>query len=390
MSEQREPTLRIIWTDPVTGRHGYAVIDRLIGGISGGGTRVRAGVTLDEVERLARTMTYKTGVMKVRSGGAKGAIDCDPRDPEMPAMLARFVEALKPVLSTCWATGEDLGIGQHQLDEIFAAAGLEMSTYAATKLSGDPEETQRRMAAALSIDVDGIGLGDVVGGYGVACAAEAGMEHVGIEPAQARAVVQGFGSIGGSSARYLAAQGVKIVGVVDATGAIVNEDGLDVEKLIAARDELGEIDRAKALSDGDRELPREEWLSIDCDVLIPAAIGDALTAGNSEQVRAKVVVEGANFPTTEEAQRLLHDRGVLVVPDFVANSGANSWFWWVLLGELGPEVDAQGSYELVRERVRGAVLELLARAEQDRITPREAAQALAQANLDAFEAEPVA
>src|SRR5215467_14583665 len=109
MSEPRAPYLRVTWTDPVTGRKGYMVIDRLIDGIAGGGTRMRAGLDLQEVERLAHTMSIKNGAIKLPGGGAKGGLDCDPHDPEARPMLTRFVRAMRPWLETCWGTAEDMG-----------------------------------------------------------------------------------------------------------------------------------------------------------------------------------------------------------------------------------------------------------------------------------------
>src|SRR5438132_5966726 len=114
MATRSEPRLRVIWTDPVTGRRGYAVIDRMVNGLAGGGTRMRSGVTLDEVERLARTMSYKNGAFNLPGGGAKGGIDIDPHDPEARAVLSRYVRAMTPPYSAGWGTAEDLGV-THEL-----------------------------------------------------------------------------------------------------------------------------------------------------------------------------------------------------------------------------------------------------------------------------------
>jgi len=379
MTETRDPMLRIEWTDPVTGRKGFAVIDRLVGGIAGGGTRVRSGLTLGEVERLAKIMTYKCGAMNLASGGAKGGIDCDPHSPEMHGMLARFVTAVTPILDTYWATAEDLGITQAELDQVFSEVGLGMSVHAALKKSGDPDAAMDRVVRGLAVDVEGIGLADVVGGYGVAEAAMAALEHMGLAASDATAVVQGFGSMGGASARYLSRNGVKIVGVIDGNGCIVNSDGLDVEALLAARNELGEVNRA-ALGDADEQRPLAEWLSIPADIIVPAAVPDSLRADNCDQVTAKLIVEAANIPTTDEAQRLLHDRGVIVIPDYVANSGANSWWWWIIAGVIG--ADADESFAKVREAMRDTVTRMLLLAKERDISPREASAIIAEENLD--------
>lgn len=372
------PLLRITWTDPVTGRNGHVVIDRQVGGLSTGGMRVRPGLTVDEVERLARIMTYKCAIMRVRAGGGKGGIDCDPRDPQKPAMLVRFLRAIEFLFHSTWATAEDMGVTQPEIDAAFTAAGMDMSVHAALRRSGDAEAAASRLRKALAIEVGGVGLGDLAGGYGVAQAALAGMSHLGMSPGSTRAVVQGFGSMGGSTARYLAEEGVRVVGVVDAAGAVANDDGLDVEALLAARDDLGSIDRG-ALGPNDRMLPREAWLGIPAEVLIPAAVADAITLTNAGEVSARLVVEAANIPTTVGATELLHRRGVVVIPDFLANSGANSWWFWTILGEL--EADAEQSFALVKARMSEAVSAVLRDADSRGVSPREAAEHLAETNL---------
>jgi glutamate dehydrogenase (NAD(P)+) len=379
--------LRVEWTDPVTSRKGYLVIDRLVGGIAGGGTRVRAGLTLTEIERLARTMSYKCGAMNLASGGAKGGIDCDPHSPEMRDMLTRFVTAMPPLLDTYWATAEDLGITQSELDSVFQDVGLGMSVHAALKKIGDEDAAMDRVVRGLAVDVEGIGLADVIGGYGVAEAAVAAMPQLGLTAGSTRAVVQGFGSMGGASARYLGRLGVKVVGVIDGNGCIVNPDGLDVEALLSARNELGEVDRT-ALREADSTLPLAEWLSIPAEIIVPAAVPDCIRADNCDQVTARLIVEAANIPTTEEAQARLHERGVVVIPDFVANSGANSWWWWTLSGVIGASADE--SFARVREAMQDTVTRLLELSRDADITPREAAGRIAEENLDRIAAEEAA
>jgi glutamate dehydrogenase (NAD(P)+) len=379
--------LRVEWTDPVTSRKGYVVIDRLVGGIAGGGTRVRAGLTLTEIERLARTMSYKCGAMNLASGGAKGGIDCDPHSPEMRGMLTRFVTAMTPLLDTYWATAEDLGITQSELDSVFKDVGLGMSVHAALKKIGDQDAAMDRVVRGLAVDVEGIGLADVIGGYGVAEAAVAAMPQLGLTAGSTRAVVQGFGSMGGASARYLGRLGVTVVGIIDGNGCMVNQDGLDVEALLSARNELGEVDRT-ALREADSTLPLAEWLSIPAEIIVPAAVPDCIRADNCDQVTARLIVEAANIPTTEEAQARLHERGVVVIPDFVANSGANSWWWWTLSGVIGASADE--SFARVREAMQDTVTRLLELSRDADITPREAAGRIAEENLDRIAAEEAA
>jgi glutamate dehydrogenase (NAD(P)+) len=369
----------VIWTDPVTGRKGYAVIDRMVNGLAGGGTRMRPGVSLEEVERLARTMSYKNGAFNLPGGGAKGGLDIDPHDPQARGMLSRYVRAMRPLYRSGWGTAEDLGVTQELLSEVFAEQGVGMTVQAMLDRSGDSKAAGRRVSQGLAIQVEGIGLADCIGGYGVAQAAAACADHKGWKMSEMRAVVQGFGSMGGSSARYLAKLGAKVVGVVDVNGAITNPEGLDVERMLKSRSTLGEIDRS-SLRSGDRESPGDRWLDIDTDIIVPAAVADVINAGNAAQVKARLVVEAANIPTTDDGQRLLFERGVIVIPDYVANGGANAWWWWTLLGVI--EADADQAFKHVSKVMRETVTGMLERAEAKGISPRDAANELSMQNLD--------
>ena len=379
MTSGPEPRLRVIWTDPVTGRKGYAVIDRMVNGLAGGGTRMRPGVSLEEVERLARTMSYKNGAFNLPGGGAKGGLDIDPHDPEARGMLSRYVRAMRPLYRSGWGTAEDLGVTQELLSEVFAEQGVGMTVQAMLDRSGDSKAAGRRVSQGLAIQVEGIGLADCIGGYGVAQAAAACVDHKGWKMSEMRAVVQGFGSMGGSSARYLAKLGAKVVGVVDVNGAITNPEGLDVERLLKSRTALGEIDRS-SLQSGDRESPGDRWLDIETDIIVPAAVADVINSGNAAKVKARLVVEAANIPTTDDGARLLFERGVIVIPDYVANGGANAWWWWTLLGVI--EADADQAFKHVSKVMRETVTGMLERAEAKGISPREAANELSMQNLD--------
>jgi glutamate dehydrogenase (NAD(P)+) len=373
------------WHDPVTGRPGFLVIDRLIDGASGGGLRMRAGCTVEEVADLARAMSLKEAVAYDPAdrytpfGGAKGGIDCDPYDPDAPGVLRRYVEAMRPFLERHWATGEDLGVRQDTLDEIFADLGMRSSIDAALLRLDDPDAGLRRLRDAFAVDVDGIGLGEMVGGFGVAEAGLAALERLGLAPAGTRAVVQGFGSMGGATARYLARAGVRVIGIADRHGLVTNPGGLDVEALLQARDAHGAIDRA-ALRPDDEQGPGTDWLALDAELLVPAAMSYVIGPDEAERVRARVIVEAANVATLPEAEPRLAARGIVVVPDFVANLATNAWWWWTLFGDVPPERDL--ALAKVAARMRRLVAELLERAERESVLPRAAATAMAAENLE--------
>lgn len=393
VSGPRPSFMEIIWQDDLSNAKGYVVIDRLLRGVASGGLRMRAGCTLEEVRGLAQAMTKKEsvhlleGAKYVPVGGAKGGINFDPRDPEAKGVLERFLDSLSPILRSYWAVGEDLGVRQDDIDEIFERRGWGSAVAPVRRLLGDESAiaaADARLAHAFSVSVDGIPQDELVGGYGVAVAALTAMRSRGIAPHGAKAVVQGLGSMGGATARFLAQAGVKVVAVVDAAGVIASDDGLDIEHLLATRDAFGTVDRAQ-LPTGVNELPRDAWLSIECDLLVPAAISNCIDLENCAQITAGLIVEAANLPISSDAERALADRGVAVIPDFIANSGTNAWWWWVLFGDI--EGTWQESSAMLNERL-GALTEAALRgAERENCTPREAALAIAKQHLRRIEAE---
>jgi glutamate dehydrogenase (NAD(P)+) len=358
------------------------VIDRLIGGLAGGGIRMRDGVTLEEVSRLARAMSHKKGLMKTLGGGAKGGIDCDPRDQAAPGLLARYVSALSPLFRHCWSTAEDLGVSQQLLDEIFAHQGLGFTIQASIQRSNDPISGAERVRKARTILLDGLTLPECIGGYGVAEATAAAAEHIGVDIRDARVVIQGFGTMGGAAARYLSRLGARVVAVADVEGLIANPAGLDVEALLRSR-WRGELDRSH-LDPGARLMSGDAWLEVECDVLVPASVPDAITADNADAVRASLVVEAANLPTTEGARRRLAARGVVVVPDFVANAATTAWWTWTATGVIG--ADAREATSRVKQTMHEAVAAVLDLARARGCTPYEAAIEIAEWNLDDMEA----
>ena len=370
------PLMRVNWTDPVTGRNGYLVVHSLVSGLATGGTRMRAGCTMSEVEDLARGMARKAAVFDLPVGGAKGGIDCDPKDPQARGVLARFVEAMRPWIDTHWVTAEDLGVPQHLIDEVFEEAGLQQSYHAAIRRAPDADHALRRVRAGLNSPVPGgLLLGDVVGGYGVAQCCLGVVQARAWEEQRTTVAVQGVGTMGGGAAWYLHEAGLKVVAVADAAGTLHHPDGLDVPALLELRDRFGEIDRSGLPADV-QELPREAVLEADVDLLIPAAVSYAITERRAPRVAARTVVEAANTPVTPEAERLLADRGIPVVPDFVANSGAVAWAWWLLLGRV--DADPVLSFSVLREEMLAKIPPLLARWDAEGTTPRTAALELAE------------
>ncbi|MCK0093397.1 glutamate dehydrogenase [Rhodococcus sp. F64268] len=385
----REPLLRMTWTDPLTGAHGYLVVHTSVSGMSTGGTRMRAGCTMSEVEDLARGMAAKTAVFDLPVGGAKGGIDFDPKDPRAVGVLERFCQAMRPWLDTHWVTAEDLGVPQHLLDEVFGRLGLQQSYHAAIGRSADPERTLRRVHDALNAPVPGgFLLGDVVGGYGVAQACIGTMHAQGWVPSETTVAIQGVGTMGGGAAWYLHEAGVRVIAVADALGTLYCADGVDVPALLALRDGYGEIDRSR-VPPSVQQWPVGAVIGVAADIFVPAAISYAITTDNVDQVAAKVVIEAANAATTPEAETVLTGRGIPVVPDFVANSGAVAWAWWVLLGHVG--VDPDDSFLRLRTEMLAKVAILLERWVLYGAAPRRTAWELVAAHHSAsVPADPLA
>ncbi|MGA5195615.1 Glu/Leu/Phe/Val dehydrogenase dimerization domain-containing protein [Streptomyces exfoliatus] len=378
------PLLAVGWTDHVTGRRGHLVVDRLVRGVASGGLRMREGCTAEEVAGLARGMTMKEALhydpraRYVPLGGAKGGIDCDPRSPEAYGVLVRYLRAMRPYVERFWTTGEDLGLTQDLVDRAVAEAGLVSSIQAVYPLLDDEASARKRLADAFAIEVDGIGLDELVGGLGVAESVLVALDRADREYAGTRVSMQGLGTMGAATARFLARAGLRVVAVADVLGTIVNPGGLDVEALLASRDAHGTVDRS-ALRPGDREEPGDAWLTTEAEVLVPAAVSYAIDAGNQGLITARWIAEAANMPVLPEAEEALSARGVAVLPDVVVNSCTNAWWWWTLFGDI--EADAEQAFDRVRRAMRTLVGGMLDRAEADGTSPRAAAHALVAERL---------
>lgn len=378
MTAEYRPFLRVVWSDPDGPATGYVVVDRLVCGIATGGLRTRAGCTLTEVEDLAREMSLKAGAYGLPVGGAKGGLDHPSDADDVDEIRGRFVAAVRPMLDSIWVTAGDLGTPQAALDAVFQRAGLGPSSLrAALRRSPDEAAVTARVRAMFTLVDDGLAMPDLIGGYGVAEAALGGLAGLGLEPERSRAVVQGFGAMGGSSALYLHRAGVRVVGLSDARGLVCNRvRGLDVPALLGRRRPGGLIDRT-ALRDDDEQLPGDGWLDLEAEVAVPAATSYSLTAADADRVRAGLIAEAANVPLTPDAERRLLDRGVPVIPDFIANAGAVAWAWWVIFGLV---TDADSARAMIASHVRPLVQRLMTAWNQDRVALRDHARALAMAS----------
>jgi glutamate dehydrogenase/leucine dehydrogenase len=298
---------------------GYRVQHSMTLGPSKGGIRYHPDVDLEEVTALAMLMTWKCALMGLPYGGAKGGVRCDPLKLS-PRELERVTRRFASEIYLCIGPDRDIPAPDMGTNEQVMA--WIMDTYSMQRGTTVPGVVTSKPVLL------GGSLGRVEAtGRGVAYVTVEAMAHLGRPLSGARVGIQGFGNVGSVAARLLAEMGCRVVAVSDVQGGIYNPEGLDVSALQAAA-RAGEWIRQ--YPDGD-PITNEELLQIPCEILIPAALGGQITAANAGAIQARLIVEGANGPTTAEADRRLRDRGVLILPDILANAGGVivSYFEWV-------------------------------------------------------------
>jgi glutamate dehydrogenase (NAD(P)+) len=298
---------------------GYRVQHNVARGPAKGGMRFHPATDLDEVRALAMWMTWKCALVNVPFGGAKGGVTVDPRELE-PDELARVTRRF---------TAELQGIIGPEIDIPAPDVGTNAQTMAwmMDTFSMHAGYSVPGVVTGKPISLGGSeGRADATG-MGVAFSVARAAQNVGMDLEGARIAVQGFGNVGEAAARILAGMGARIVAVTDVGGGVQNPDGLDVVQLKRHLEETGTIAGAPRT----RPVDNAELLAMDVDVLVLAALEGQLTADNAADVRARIVAEGANGPTTPEADAILNQRGVLVIPDILCNAGGVivSYFEWV-------------------------------------------------------------
>jgi glutamate dehydrogenase (NAD(P)+) len=298
---------------------GYRVQYNFARGPVKGGIRYHPGVTLDEVTALAFWMTWKCAVVDLPFGGAKGGVTCDPSklsQSELERITRRYAAELVEVV------GPDKDVPAPDVGTNSATMAWFMDTY-----SMHMRQTVPGVVTGKPLAIGGSKGRVEATGRGVTIVAMDEMENMKLKPSQAKVIIQGFGNVGMWAARLFAQRGCKIIGISDVTGAYYNPKGIDLDKAI----ELAEQDHNLAAFRGGDKISNAELLVSECDVLVPAALERVLTSENAPNVKAKLVVEGANGPTTPDADHILHERGITVIPDIMANAGGVtvSYFEWV-------------------------------------------------------------
>lgn len=298
----------------------YRVIHSTHLGPSKGGIRYAMDVNADEVKALAAWMSFKCAVADLPYGGAKGGIKCDPRkmsEGELERLSRAYAKAMKDIFGVNKdIPAPDMGTSAREMAWILDEFNKITGEDAPGVITGKP-----------------VGLGGSLGreaatGRGVMINALQALSKLGIDPKKSTAVVQGFGNVGSHAARLLAEQGIKIIAIADASGGYYNEKGIDIQ------DALNYVAKNNKSLEGYKnatKITNEELLTLSCDLLVPAALQNVITQEIAENVKCKIIVEGANGPTLPEADPILKDKGIIVVPDILANSGGVtvSYFEWV-------------------------------------------------------------
>jgi len=330
------------------GLKAVVAIDNVACGPAIGGVRMAPDVSTEEAFRLARAMTFKNAAAGLPHGGGKSVIFADPKMPlaDKERLIRAFAGAIADLKE--YIPGPDMGTDELAMgwikDEIGRAVGL-------------PRE------------IGGIPLDETgATGFGLVAAIDVAQEYIGLPLAGARVVVQGFGSVGQHAARFLAEKGAVLVAASDTSGTIADQDGLDLAALVALKAERRAlIDHPRA-----RKLGMEAVIDIPCDIWIPAARPDVIHADNVARLQTRIVAEGANIPLSPEAEQTLASRGVLVLPDFIANAG----------GVICAAIEYRGGAEaaalaLIAEKIRGNTKAVLDEVRRGGVLPRTAATSLA-------------
>jgi glutamate dehydrogenase (NAD(P)+) len=346
--------LKVIYIrEPSVNLKAILVVDNIARGPSVGGVRMATDVTTEECMRLARAMTLKNAAAGLAHGGGKAVLFGDPKMPsaDKEKLIRAMAQALRNEDTYIFAP--DMGTNEECMawvrDEIGRVVGLPR------ELGGIP--------------LDEIGAT----GWGLSHAVEVAVEHCDFELEGARFVVQGFGAVGQHVSRFLAEKGAVLVAVADSAGAIHQPDGLDIDELLQIKQQgksVTEFPDAK-------KMHRDDVIDVACDIWIPAARPDVINEGNVHRLNTSLVAQGANIPFTHGAEKILHEKGILCLPDFIANAG----------GVICAAMEYQGASEsaalqTIEEKLRRNTSLVLDNVRQKNILPREAAMELALERLN--------
>jgi glutamate dehydrogenase (NAD(P)+) len=344
---------------------GYRVQHNHARGPFKGGLRFHPEVNLGEVRALAQLMTWKTALVDIPFGGAKGGISVDPQmlsKDELETLTKRFTQKMAPVL------------GEHQ---DIPAPDVNTNPQVMAWLFEEYSKAHGHSPAIVTgkpVEIGGsIGRLEATG-HGVAYIAAMAAHDLGMPIANTRVVIQGFGNVGSHTARRLEEVGARVIALSDVHGGVINENGIDVNKAIAHVTNTGRLDGLEHT----RPITNEELIALPCDILIPAALDGVINCDNEDEIKAKLVVEAANMPITHMADTRLRELGITIVPDILANAGGVivSYFEWVQNIQQFPW-DRKIVFERLEQYLSRAYEAVHRLAERDKVDLRTAAYELA-------------
>lgn len=344
-------TLISLAIDEESSLKGYLAIDSTVNGCCCGGLRIAADLSPTTLAETARVMTLKYGFLGLPVGGAKAGIVADPEMPieKKRELLKSFGLALRPLLQTKnYIPAGDLGTTDDDIRFMFTDNGLKVPP------------------RSLPFQLSGFYTG-----LTVFTAALIAAQHIGLDPSNPSIAIEGFGNVGSSVAEAFWKKGMRVVAISTSQGAIYAKNGLDIGKLIKLRSQVGS--GLVKFYPGAKQIHKEELLELEVDLLCPCANSYSITADNAGRVSARIISPGANAPTTAEAEQILFEKGVLSIPDFVANCG----------GVLGASMKRTGLKDdfirhFIDQKFRQRVAELIQAAEKKGVMPREYAQEIAE------------
>lgn len=346
-ADEYGPEKTIFIYEPRTGLKAIVVIDNVAAGPAIGGIRMVPDVSSEEVFRLARAMTWKNALAGIPHGGGKAGILADPSAPNKETLIRQFARSIKTLEG--YIPGPDIGTNEVAMgwirDEIGRSVGL-------SKVLG-------------GIPLDQVGAT----GFGLAVCGEVAQDFCDVSIEGGRVSIQGFGNVGQHTARFLAEKGAILTTAADLDGCVHSPRGLDIDRLVEIKRETGRI----TPYDGAEILHRDAFLDLECDIFVPAARPDVIDETNAPRLNCGMILQGANIPVTPRAERILHDRGILSVPDFVANAG----------GVICASVEYHGgtqtqAFQAIEEKILENTREVLELARRHSQIPAEAALQLSK------------
>ena len=335
------------------GMHGFVVLDSLSLGPAKGGIRMTPDVDMDEVARLARTMTLKCSLAGLPFGGGKSGIIANPKElteKKKKEIIEAFADALKEISPKLYVAAPDINTGEKEMAWYAKRNGNKSVTGKPKSLGGLPHE-----------------LGST--GFGVYQATKVAVEYMNKKLKNMTFAVEGFGNVGWFVAKFLTKDGARLVAVSDSRGVLHNKNGIDFEKLAKIKQDKGSVIDYKQ----GEILKGQDILRVKADILITAAVPDLIKISDVDDLKFKLIVEGSNIPTTPEVEEYMHKKGILVVPDFVANAGGviSSYVEYIKGNE-------KKMFKMVEEKITRNTRIVLNIAKKQKIKPRDAAMRLAQ------------